>query len=231
MTVDLKSPRPDLVYLRRRLKPGETLPERAVASATTTSLILGSSASETSSELPIANSADPYRFVPPVVCVSTETLLNENNPVVRFSRTTTAIGSLIVSNINYAAWETKDRKTGFLYATPTNMVSDEITGQETPAYPEIPTPKNGNRHLVEFVDGNLIIGLRHILNLKRLILRPNPGGSVVTNTISGLKIVVHPEPNQVIYMSMVDRHLETRLETYRENVQKTFNIGTPHKVR
>lgn len=231
MTVDLKSPRPDLVYLRRRLKPGETLPASVTSTPVTTSLVLGSDPSEQATAAPAPGSVAGYHLIPPVPFVTKDMVLDSRNPVARFTRTTTAIGSLTVSNVDYAAWETRNQKTGFLYSTPTAEVTDEITGETTPAYPEHLTPKYGNRALVEFKDGNLIIGLRHILNLKRLILKPKPGGSVVTNTISGLHVTVHPEPNQVLYMSTVNRHLETRLERYRGNVQDTFNIGSPHMAR
>jgi len=200
MTLNLTTPRPDIVYLRRRLKRGESLPKTSTSSeATSTSLFLAPPESENSFVLPEKPALE-----------STTVLTNEN-PVVRLDARQSAIGSIQFDNADHFGWES-GKLSGMVYADDSNTNN---------------MPSFSNRKLAEFYKGKLVLGLRHAKELRRIIVgassgvmkmtMPN-GNTVVTDTEDGYK---------VLHISRIGNILEIRMEILEEGgIPGTFSINT-----
>ncbi len=216
MTVDFRKSRPDLVYLRRRLRPGEEIKTPAPA-AVSTGFKLTAPVPQQVSNLPT------------VPIAKDDTVLSWSNPVVRLNRIESAVGSLLASHAISAAWEMLDRSTGFLYKTQEEAQKPVFSHNDNTNYaavPEVTPAKFGNRPLVQYHKDLVVVGLRHSRKLKRVILKPEEGKSMTVGTMGGVNVTVPYYPDTVLYMSMVNKCLELRLEKYRGNVHETFRIGT-----
>jgi len=218
MTANLTKPRPDIVYLRRRLKVGEKLPTGPVETQTTNSLSL-------------TPPTGPVEVKLPTVPAATEnTVLTAQKPAVRLNRRQSAVGSLALANVSYVAWELLDGSTGFLYSTamPSNAadVVNYKTGETRPALPEIVPASFKNRPVVEFHRGMLVIGLRSLKSIKRIIAVPLEGKNIEAATLNGTSVTLPYLANEVMYMSVVESCLEIRAEKFRGNIHETFRIGT-----
>jgi hypothetical protein len=197
--VDLLSPRPDITFLRRRLKIGEVPP-----SITTTA----------TNFLDLTGPLDVSRMaagVPEKPAAAGRVVLTADAPVVRLSARQSAIGSLIISGADRFAWETQARAAGIAGK-----------GEQPPAM-----PTHANRPLIEHVDDDLIVGLRHFASLRRLIIEAS-SGTITATLLDGTTIVADTNGGQdVLHLSVVGHHIELRLETLTpgKNVAETFQIG------
>lgn len=216
MTVNLTKPRPDIVYIRRRLKVGET-PPIATSAVSVPSLKLNSQ------DTPV----EPVSYEPPLL--TSDAVLSASEPVYRLSKLASGIGSLVFSGASYVAWETVDGATGYLYAENShikNLTVELLNGETRQALPEISTGQTKNRRYITFHKGFLVVGLRSLKHIKRFIIAPLPGEDVQGATGSGIHITLLNNGTDVMYCSNVDSHVEFRLERYRANLYETFNIGT-----
>lgn len=217
MTANLKNPRPDIVYLRRRLKPGEQ-PKVKPAAQSTSSLLL---------EAPEAVVED---VLPAVPALTKDTVLSGSERVVRMNKRQSAIGTLAFTNVAYAAWELTDGTTGFLYASKeieaNTPAVNFATGNVQPPLPEVLPRSFKNRPVVEFHKSILVVGLRYLKHIKRIVIAPLDGQNIQAGTVGGSTVTLPHSENGVLYMSVVDSAVELRAEKYRGNVHESFRIGT-----
>jgi hypothetical protein len=217
MTANLKNPRPDIVYLRRRLKPGEK-PKAQPAAQSTSSLLL---------EAPEAVVED---VLPAVPALTKDTVLSGSERVVRMNKRQSAIGTLAFTNVAYAAWELTDGTTGFLYASKEIAANTPAvnfaTGNVQPPLPEVLPRSFKNRPVVEFHKSILVVGLRYLKHIKRIVIVPLEGQNIQAGTVGGSTVTLPHSENGVLYMSVVDSAVELRAEKYRGNIHESFRIGT-----
>lgn len=179
----------DVPYLRRRLKKGE-VPSGGVVS---TSLKLGG---PTATGTNATTSSQPVSRIPTLPSVEGKVILSLEEPAVRLSRAQSAIGSLGVSGAEAFAWEGVDGFGGLVL----------LDGPESTA------PMFSNRKLVEFHKGNLVLGLRHFKNLRRLIVGTRHG-LLRTNLYDGSEIIADGGlGSNALLISRVGNQLEFRLE-------------------
>lgn len=211
MPANLTSPRPDIVYLRRRLKVGENAP--AVEVRKTSTIVLNGSSESAPDSSPLVEKNLPGATVPNATGL---TFLKETNDACRLNKRQSAIGSLIVGNAMVAGWEMLDGSSGYLY-------NKGITATESP---ETEPEKFNKQALIEFHKELLIVGLKNVRNLKRLIVVPKSGETLQAETIGGTGVVMEFEPFTALYISVIDSVLEFRKEDFRGTLTETFNLHT-----
>lgn len=217
MSVDFNRPRPDVTYLRRRLKPGEQPPAAEIPA--TSSLTL----------TPTEN--EEVRSVSDTTYAAQGTILTRGLPAVRLNLRTSAIGSLAITNTDHVAWQMVDGSTGYLYSTGSqarqSAVIDPKTGTSKPALPEIVPSIFKNRPALEYHKDMLVVSLRQLKRIKRFILASEVGKNIEVATIGGHFSVTLPyDPDTALYVSVVGGEVELRSEKYRNNLHHTFSIGT-----
>jgi hypothetical protein len=221
MTANLKNPRPDIVYLRRRLKRGEQLPE--VKQTANISLTL------TEDELP---GQPPVEALPTTPTLTKDSILGAAQPVLRLNRRQSAIGSLALANVAYVGWEMVDGTTGFLYSNVEAFHGaggvNHSTGEPREALPEVTPKAFKKRPVLQFVGNELVVGLRHVKELKRFVAVPVPDENISVTTSNKLTILLPHSENAVLYGSVVESCVEFREEKFRGNIHETFRIGTYH---
>ncbi len=171
MALDRTRPRPDLGYLRRRPRRGEApAPPPAAASTGSLSLSLGPPPAQRSTlRAPAAVPA-----APPGHRASGRTILGPAAPAVTLDRRQSAIGSLEFQVTPQgrvsAVWELVDGTSG--------LVSEQG---------ELTSPEFGRRGLVQWHKGRLLVGLRHVQQLRRLlvVIEASPQAPAVT-TVAAL---------------------------------------------
>lgn len=220
MTANLIKPRPDIVYLRRRLKVGEVAPVKEVAQ-TSSSLTL-----RPQETLPEPLSHGTPRLV-------SDSILKLSEPSYRLSQVTSGVGSMVFTNVSHVGWQLMDGTTGFLYSPDSPAKNENITvnSEVKEATPEISTGSHRNRQFIEFHKGFLVVSLRALRNIKRFILVPMPGQDIQGSTQNQITLTLPFEQETVLYCSVIDSHLEFRLEKYRNNIHETYNIGTYHVTK
>lgn len=182
--------RMDVPYLRRRLKKGE-LPPGGAAATTSTSLKLGGS-----SNTGVSSPSQPVSRIPNLPSVEGKVILSLEEPAVRLSRAQSAIGSLVINGAEAFAWEGTDGFGG--------LVLDNGTESAAPMF--------SNRKLVEFHKGDLVLGLRHFKNLRRLIVGTRHG-LLRANLYDGAEIITDGGLGaNALLISRVGNQLEFRLE-------------------
>lgn len=229
MTIDLKTPRNDIVFLRRRLKPGETATVKTVTVTRGIKLGFQSNQQESTETTTVSTVEKISSHTASIPVLKANTKLTSKNPVIRLTRMQSGIGVLTFKNVAYFAWETKNRQTGFCYSDDSYKTDFQSTktGQNYPFVPEISTPEFGNRDLMEYVDpDNVVLSARHINQVRRIVLMPKAGKTVTVTTVNGLSINVEYSQDTVLYMSVIDKQIELRLEKIKGNVFETFRIGT-----
>lgn len=105
--------------------------------------------------------------------------LGAGHPVLRLDARRSAIGSLIVSGAYAIAWESTDLVTGALTLT--------SGGVETVGTP-VMTP--GNRALVGFDDGDAIVALRHLRDLRRALFVGNGSEPIGVQLFDGAQVTL-----------------------------------------
>lgn len=211
MPANLTNPRPDIVYLRRRLKVGENAPTVEAPKSSTLTLN-GSKDASTASPM-FQEKALPSSAVPNA---SGLTFLKGVNDACRLNKRQSAIGSLIIGNAMVAGWEMHDGSSGYLY-------NKGIASTESP---ETEPAKFNKQALIEFHKELLIVGLRNVRNLKRLIVVPKTGETLQAETIGGTGVVMEFEPFTALYISVIDSVVEFRKENFRGTLTETFNLHT-----
>lgn len=103
MTVNLKSPRPDIVYLRRRLKVGEQLPTAQVSKNNFLKLNAPEDA------VPVVEKPKAQGRI----------TLNLEHPVVRLNTRQSAIGSIVIEGADNLGWEAQGQSGLVSAANPT----------------------------------------------------------------------------------------------------------------
>jgi hypothetical protein len=123
--------------------------------------------------------------VPDVPRVHGDVTLTVEEPVARLTRLQSGVGSLVIS--------------GFESYTVEPVTRDIM-------------PVHANRPLVEQTGDGLIVGLRHVRELRRLIVFAPAGGVVQALTAGGYVVAV---PTGVMYLSVIDGEVEIRAESRR----------------
>lgn len=229
MTIDLKNPRNDIVFLRRRLKPGETATVKTVTVSRGIKLGFQTAQQEATETTTVSTVEKVSSHTASIPVLKANTKLTSKNPVIRLTRMQSSIGSINFRNVAYFAWETKDRQTGFRYSDDSYKTDFQSvkTGQNYPFVPEIATPEFGNRDLMEYIDSeNVVLSARHINQVRRVVLMPKASKTLTITASNGLSINVEYAQDTVLYMSVIDKQIELRLEKIKGNVFETFRIGT-----
>ena len=164
--------RPDLGYLRRRPKRGESPAARPPQPSGSLSLAFG----PPSTSAPTLHGAAPKApALPPTARVRARTILKPELPTVTLDRRQSAIGSLTFDLTPHGklngVWELTDDTAGTVSA------QGNITT----------SPEFGRRSLVQLSRGQLLIGLRHVQHLRRLLVVVtdlNPAGDASTTVAS-----------------------------------------------
>lgn len=228
MPANLTGPRPDIVFLRRRLKPGEVSTATPAQVSAPKSSGLNLNRERPSNNAPTSEASKPKSPVEPklpgaVVPFSVGlSHLKKTNDAFRLNRRQSAIGSLVVENAMVAGWQMQDGSSGYIYNT-------DVTATESP---ETKPVEFMGRQLVQFHKELLIVGLRNVNKLKRLIIIPQHGKSLHAETVGGSGVLMDFEPFTVLYVSMIDSMIEFRKEEFRNTITDTFNLQTvkPEKV-
>lgn len=207
MVANLTNPRPDIIFMRRRLKIGEEMP--VIIQPDTSSLILNRTPLESSEEtLPVKKDDSNIPYANGIV-----PLVGEHSAY-RLNTRQSAIGTLMISNAIVVGWQLNDGSSGYLY-------NDGVDSLEGPAHQ---TKTHMNRPIVEFQKELLIVGLRSIKDLKRLIIVPEQSKTMQAEVISGAGVFMEFEPFTVLYLSVVNSELEFRKEKFKNTLTKTFNL-------
>lgn len=140
--------REHITYLRRRPKPGEVVAEPAAPAAEP-------------SVLSLRRPAAPKPGLPPVKRVLGRVLLNADVPTVTLDRRQSAIGSLVFDVAGpgavAAVWELVDGTAGIVDAAQNISTSPEF----------------GRRPIVQLHQAKIVVGLRHVHELRRLLILVN----------------------------------------------------------
>lgn len=130
-------------------------------------------------------------------------MLGPDTPVVRVDRRRSAVGALRVSGATSVAWETVD---GIVGAT---------TSDGRAAGRDVQTP--GNRPLVGFHDGDVVVALRHVRSLRRALVMARGDDRAVVSLHDGTVLAVDagdPETMTITALSVLDGELELRAEPF-----------------
>ncbi|WP_127782542.1 hypothetical protein [Rhodococcus sp. X156] len=175
MAVDRTRPRPDLAFLRRRPHPGQAAQPAAQAPARPD---VGSLSLSHGPPAPAAQLGRPAAAEPPVRLaerVRGRTVLTPDAAMVVLDRRQSAIGSLAVDLVPQgrlcAVWELVDGTSG---------VVSEASGVRV-------SLEHGRRPLVELRRGTVLVGLRHVHQLRRLLLVVDgldPAAATTTTVLS-----------------------------------------------
>lgn len=192
--------RTDVPYLRRRLKKGEANPNASTSAPATTSLKLGGNSLSLGNKgntgsIPVI--AEPVKpAFPPLPSVDGKVILSMEEPSVLLRKVQSAVGSLIISGAEAFAWEAND---GF-----GNLVLADGPDSTAPLY--------GGRRLAEFHKGELVVGLRHFKNLRRLIVGTRTG-MLRSRLYDESEIIADGgQGSNALLISRVSNQLEFRLE-------------------
>jgi len=210
MAVDLVSARPDIFYLRRRLKVGEQVVSTAPVAKTD---FLNLKRNTDGSAVTAADKA-----VKPKPSVTERTVLTLDEPVVRLNSRQSAIGSLVASGVTVYGWETAERRNG--------LVRTPVAGQQQLHKYEVPL--FGNRALIEFFKGDVIVSLRYFKKLRRLVLGAE-SGVITIKLLDGNTIALDTNGGKnVAYLSVIGNVIEVRIEELITDIDGTFSITKPH---
>lgn len=221
MTPPSRAPRPDITYITRRRRPLPSIPAGGTSQTTALSPDIntvsrstlhlerepqGGSIIEASkhADQPPKALASRLFYAPTIEEVGH---LSTKNPVARLNARQSGIGTLLVAGAGAVAWEGNDLVTG------AETLHGALVGSR------IETA--GNRPLAGFHGGSVAIALRHVRQLRRVLVIPAEGPLVVT-TFGGSRIAVHPlspaGQRGLLYISRIDGLLELRAEyTANEN--------------
>lgn len=184
MTFSRTAPRHEIAYLRRRPKVGDqaAAPEPAAGPSLSLSRSL-------EREAPQAGGQDAG---PSVRRARGRAILTRDTPVVTLDRRQSAIGSLAFDLVGggalSCAWELDGGEAG--------LVSEALGVRVSPEF--------GRRPIVQLVDARLVVGLRHVRELRRLLvlaggLPESPPGRLIGDLLDGSTVEsAHAGPRPVI---------------------------------
>lgn len=180
-------------YLRRRVRPTRASPTAAptVAAAPT----------PTSMRAPRVrpHSLQPFAAPDP----RDVRVLGPDEPVVRVDRRRSAVGVLTVTNATSAAWESTDWVVGACTAQ----------GQQAGRVADT----SGNRPLVGYHDGHVLVALRHVRQLRRALFVPRDPAPVVVALQDGTALTLDAGDSETMHLlavTVVDGMLELRAEPF-----------------
>ena len=127
--------------------------------------------------------------------------LGDEKPVLRLNARQSAIGSLIVSGVEFAVWENVDGVTG------SATESGETEGT--------PVRTSGNRPLVGFDDSDALVALRHSGELRRALFIGRGPGTLGVQTFDGSTVTIDAGDETrmyVLYLLRVAHEVELRAE-------------------
>jgi hypothetical protein len=214
MSANLTDPRPDIVFLRRRLKVGEVVPTEAPRTSSVLTLNRDNNSPSPFQEAPVTGVTIPNAVGLP--------FLKATNDAYRLNKRQSAIGSLIIGSAMVVGWQLQDGSSGYLYNS----------GVAVTESPETKTQEFNKRPFIEFHKELLIVALRNVKNLKRLIVVPKTGETLQAETLGGTGVVMEYEPFTALHISLIDSVLEFRKEDFRGTITETFNLHTvkPHSA-
>lgn len=205
------SVRLDVPYMRKRVKRGSI--QAAQSSSASNSLSLGSSSSLSLSGSDGSGSVAPEKQISLVPVLDGKTILSPEHPVVRLNPLQSAIGSLIISNAEAFAWEGLD-----------GYGSLVLNGDPSPA------PVFNGRKLVEFHKGDIVLGLRHFKQFRRLIAGTRHG-SMKVSLYDGSEIAASGDNgDNALLFYRIGNEIEVRLEVIKStDIINVFGIQVfPH---
>ncbi|MFE6967083.1 hypothetical protein ACFVAJ_18365 [Agromyces sp. NPDC057679] len=197
--IDMRTPRPDVAFLRRRLKPGE---QAAVADSAPAGSFLNLSQSP---QAPASASAEQFLVASSPVALGV-TELTPANPAASLTRRASAIGSLRITGADQAWWQGVDLTSGSL--SPSGRSGAEI-------------PERSNRPVLEFHGGELIVGLRHHRLLRRVVVASSTGHLTV-HTATGVRATL-PD-GAALHLAPVNGMLELRAEIVSGDIGDAFGF-------
>jgi hypothetical protein len=130
-------------------------------------------------------------------------VLGPDHPVVRIDRRRSAVGALRVTGATSTAWETTDWTVG------AETVDRAEAGRSFHT--------SGNRPLVGFDDGAVLVALRHVRQLRRALVMGRGTDRLVVALHDGTTLAVDPgdaDTMTVLALSVVDGELELRAEPF-----------------
>lgn len=130
-------------------------------------------------------------------------VLGPDHPVVRIDRRRSAVGALRVTGATSAAWETTDWTVG----------AETVDGAEAGRA----FRTTGNRPLVGFDDGAVLVSLRHVRQLRRALVMGRGTERLVVALHDGTTLAVDPgdaDTTTLLALSVVDGELELRAEPF-----------------
>lgn len=130
-------------------------------------------------------------------------VLDAETPVVRIDRRRSAVGTLAISGCTSAVWETVDRLVGASTADGVHVGRQVMT--------------TGNRPLVGFEDGQALVALRHVRQLRRALFTARGPERLVVALHDGTTVAVDPgsaDTMSILALSVIDGELELRVEPF-----------------
>lgn len=130
-------------------------------------------------------------------------VLEAETPVVRIDRRRSAVGTLTISGCTSAVWETVDRLVGASTADGVQAGRQVMT--------------TGNRPLVGFEDGQALVALRHVRQLRRALFTARGPERLVVALHDGTTVAVDPgsaDTMSILALSVIDGELELRVEPF-----------------
>ncbi|WP_144758362.1 hypothetical protein [Curtobacterium sp. 9128] len=130
-------------------------------------------------------------------------VLGTEDPVVRLDRRQSAVGVLRVSGATSVVWESEDHVVG------AETVEGARAGRDVPT--------SGNRPLVGFHDGDVLVSLRHVRELRRALVMARGDDRPVVTLQDGTTIAIEAGSADVIpvlALSVIDGALELRAEPF-----------------
>ncbi|GAA4683496.1 hypothetical protein [Frondihabitans cladoniiphilus] len=130
-------------------------------------------------------------------------------PMVRLDRLQSAIGSLVVTGASSVAWESVTGLTG--------AASDESSaeGSHSGSHVGAVVPTSGNRPLVGFDEGAVLVALRHVGELRRGLVVGRGAGVLGVRLLDGVTLTVSAWGEgdvPALSLLVVDGLLELRAE-------------------
>jgi len=236
MTVDLVSPRPDLVFLKRRLPvptssqmqpKSSPLNLSAPTERAADSLNLSAPSSDSGSLRITSNSIEEVLHKKP--SVTTQAVLTLEAPVVRLNSRQASMGALRASGVASFGWQDR-QKNGGIVNNPkgsTNFVTKEGITRKAPTEITYEVPSFVNRPVVAFYEDKFVMNLRHFRELRRVGLEAKPGEDILITLLDGKTITVNTaNGNQIAYLSVINNEIEIRVERVDVSLNETFNFIT-----
>ncbi len=144
---------------------------------------------------------EPTSFLFPAPSARTLRELTPSTPLVRLNSRQSAVGSLRVAGAGAIAWEGSDRVTG------ARTLDGHVAGTH------IMTA--GNRPLLDYVDGDAVVTLRHIHQLRRALFIGRGRGPIVVRLYDGTAVAVPAKSEDctnILLLARIGNVVELRVD-------------------